>query len=560
MDYKGTFRFSSMKIENYKEAREYLESFVKPVVFERITPRQARLQDPLLRMRHLLFLLGNPQNNFHSVLVGGTAGKGSTAYLISHILTIAGYKVGLTISPHLQKINERMQINGKQISDQKLIELVNSIVQTTELMRKSSFGEPSYFEILVAMAFLYFAKSKVDIAIVEVGLGGKYDATNTLNPLISVLTNVSLDHTEILGKTVEKIAKEKVGIIKRIWGPVRSFPPASAPSEVFLRNNSVRAVGSPSTSTTPQSVVITGVKQPSVIKIVEEKCKQAEVKVYRLGKDFDYKIKKEEIKKSVFDFYAGHKKYSSLKLSMVGLYQLENASAAIETILKLRKFGFGVDKEDLYRALKTAFFPGRFEVVKLSADATVVNALSVGDSSSLASELVRSPSDSNIHLSRSSKSPPSLEQTSPTTPHNYTLDAKRYTLILDGAHNPTKMQAFIKTLQKLYPSQKKIFVIAFKKGKNIKEMLKEILKAADTIVITKFSATADTSKNAANDVEAINYQLLNINTGDIDIYLERNSQKALRKAFEIARSKKDSIIVITGSLYLVGEVRDWLLL
>src|SRR3989338_6269163 len=203
-----------MKIRSYEEAIRYLEGFIGKVIFK-VDKATLKHYDPLERMRTLLSLLDNPQNRFQSVLVGGTSGKGSTSYLISHILTTAGYKTGLTLSPHLQKVNERLQINGEQISDTKFTDLVNFITQIITQMKKMSVGAPSYFEILIAMAFKYFADQKVDIAVVEVGMGGEFDATNTLYPLIAVLTNVGLDHTNILGNTVEKIARTKAGIIKK---------------------------------------------------------------------------------------------------------------------------------------------------------------------------------------------------------------------------------------------------------------------------------------------------------------------------------------------------------
>jgi len=216
-----------MQIKSYNEAIRFLENFIGKIRF-RIDPEFLKHHDPLTRMRVLLRLIGNPERKFPSVLVGGTAGKGSTAYLISHILTTAGYKTGLTLSPHLQKVNERLQINEEQISDEVFVKMLNLVVSSIEKMKRMSallrpaslgfagqVGAPSYFEILIAMAFKYFAEAKVDIAVVEVGMGGEFDATNTLYPLVSVLTNVSLDHTNVLGGTVQKIAKTKAGIIKK---------------------------------------------------------------------------------------------------------------------------------------------------------------------------------------------------------------------------------------------------------------------------------------------------------------------------------------------------------
>lgn len=459
-----------MEIRNYKSALNYLERFISNINFKRIEDNVS--YDPLDRMRTLLGLLGNPEEKFKSVLVTGTAGKGSTAYLISHILKTAGYKVGLTISPHLQKANERLQINGKEISDSGFASLASLLAGKIEQMSKMKVGAPSYFEILIALAFLYFAQEKVDIAVVEVGIEGKYDATNVSNPLMVILTNISLDHTQILGDTVEKIAKEAVGVIKGL----------RIKDKGLINNSSL---------ITNHFFVVTGVRQKSVIKIVEERCREVGAELLRLGKDFD---------KSVLKNY---------KLSLLGDYQKENASLAVRAIRQLADFGFRVSEENIRQALKTAFFPGRFEILR-----------SVLRRASLAQDKISS------------------------------------TLILDGAHNPAKMQAFISSLQKLFPLKRKIFVIAFKKDKNIKEMLKSILPVADVVIATRFSMATDVSKNASADASMIKDKLLRMNYKEIVV--EENSKKALDKAFEMNRKLKNNIVVVTGSLYLVGEIRNML--
>ncbi len=455
-----------MKLKTYKESLNYLERFIGNIIFKRIEDNVG--YNPLDRMRTLLGFLENPEKKFKSILVTGTAGKGSTAYLISHILKTAGYKVGLTISPHLQKVNERLQMNGKEISEEQFVDLLNNVIPAIEKMSKTQISKPSYFEILIAMVFLYFAQEKVDLAVVEVGIEGKYDATNVLNPLMVILTNISLDHTQILGNTVEEIAKEAVQAIKQ-----------------FSINN---------------QVVITGVKQPSVIKIVEERCREVGAKLLRLGKDFDESIIK------------------NYKLSLLGDYQKENASLAVEAILCLRELGFDIEEEAIQKALKTAFFPGRFEILRVNSSKFMVHGV------------YHQPSTIN-HM-----------------------------LILDGAHNSAKMNAFISSLKKLFPLEKKIFVIAFKKDKNIKEMLKSILPVSDVIIATKFSMATDVSKNASADAVDIKNQILKIKN-KTKILVEENSKKALEKALEltaIQQFNNSAITVVTGSLYLVGEIRSML--
>ena len=495
-----------MKIRSYEKAVEYLESFIGKVRFE-ITPEFLKHHDPLERMRVLLSLLGNPQNKFPSVLVGGTSGKGSAVYLISHILTTAGYKTGLTLSPHLQKINERIQINNKEISDNEFTKLTTSMIRIIEKMKKMKIGVPSYFEILVAMAFTYFAREKIDIAVVEVGMGGEFDATNTLNPLIAVLTNVGLDHTKVLGNTVEKIAKTKAGIIKTEDLRFRLGEFTNLQSLIVSRRH---------------PIIVSGVTQQSVIEIVESKCKDVNAKLNLLWRDFGYKVKKENIKGINFDFISHEETLENLKLSLLGNYQVENASIAVKTVLQLRKFaclpagrGFKVSDNVIRKALKTSFFAGRFEVVRLTSFAH----------------------------------------------HKISL-----TLILDGAHNPTKMKAFLETLKELFPKEKKIFIVGFKFDKDIKKMLKEILPVADKIIVTEFKGKTDMKVHASASAFKIakEINLACRQAGKLSnkvIKVEKNSKKALKKALgnlTMEQFNNGTIIVITGSLYLVGEVRNYL--
>lgn len=166
------------------------------------------------RMRLLLHELHDPQLGFASIHVGGTAGKGSTATMIAAILSAAGFKAGLHTKPHLRSVTERARIDGVAIGEERFAELMGEMLPAIDVMELSEFGRPSYFELLVALAFLHFARERVDVAVVEVGIGGTLDGTNVLQPIESVLTNVGFDHTDVLGHSIEAIAADKAGIIK----------------------------------------------------------------------------------------------------------------------------------------------------------------------------------------------------------------------------------------------------------------------------------------------------------------------------------------------------------
>lgn len=189
---------------HYEEVLDYL--FAQLPMYQRIGP--AAYKPDLSNTIALLEIVGNPQHSFKSVHVAGTNGKGSTSHLIASTLQEAGYKTGLTTSPHLKDFRERIKINGAMIPHQDVIEFVNTF---SEAWQKIS---PSFFEMSVALAFWYFAKEKVDIAVIETGLGGRLDSTNVVSPEVAAITNVGWDHVNLLGDTLEKIAAEKAGIIK----------------------------------------------------------------------------------------------------------------------------------------------------------------------------------------------------------------------------------------------------------------------------------------------------------------------------------------------------------
>ncbi len=191
-------------ISSYQDALKYLYDNLP--MFQRVG--SIAYKRDLGNTIKLCRILGDPQNKFKSIHVGGTNGKGSTSHMLASVLQTSGYKTGLYTSPHLKEFTERIKINGADVSPEFIVQFVNKIKPAIEAIR------PSFFEITVAMAFDYFAQHSVDIAVIEVGLGGRLDSTNVITPLVSVITNISWDHKELLGNSLREIASEKAGIIK----------------------------------------------------------------------------------------------------------------------------------------------------------------------------------------------------------------------------------------------------------------------------------------------------------------------------------------------------------
>ncbi len=277
----------------------------------------------ITRIKKALKELKNPQNLFASIHIAGTNGKGSTAVMLSEILRANGYKVGLYTSPHLITIHERIKINQKNIEENQLEEILK---ETWNLVEKYSL---TYFETLTLSAFIYFANEKIDIAVIETGLGGKYDATNTINNvLISIITPVDFDHTELLGKNIESIASEKAGIIKK------------------------------------NTHVVTAKQKKEIEKIIKETASNLNSKLFILGNDFNYKFLCYDwtVPEQKFSYFGNDFSYSDISLSLLGKHQLINASLSIKSVNILKKNGYIITEESIKEALKNTKWPARFQI------------------------------------------------------------------------------------------------------------------------------------------------------------------------------------------------------
>lgn len=252
--------------------------------------------------------LHHPEHKFKSVHIGGTNGKGSSSHMLAAILQTAGYKTGLYTSPHLRDFRERIRINGQMIPEQEVINFVNS--------HQALFEEinPSFFEATVGLAFDYFAKQEVDIAIIEVGLGGQLDSTNVINPLLSLITNIGLDHQDILGNTLEEIAQEKAGIIK---------------------------------TCTP---IIIGEKQALIAQIFEKIANEANAKI--LFASECWTIATKETAPLLVVNAQSSKQTLELALDLRGSYQVKNLAGVLTAVDELREQGFKISEEHLKTALK----------------------------------------------------------------------------------------------------------------------------------------------------------------------------------------------------------------
>lgn len=274
------------------------------------------------RMRELMERLGHPERAFASVLITGTNGKGSTAAFLEAILASQGYKTGLFTSPHLVDVRERVRIAGRKISQSRFRELGMEVRTAMSGGGKARPVRATYFEALTAIGFLAFATERVDIAVVEVGMGGRLDSTNVIDPLVSVLTNVTLDHTRYLGETVEAIAKEKMGVARR---------------------------GRP---------LVTAVTDSLFNSVVGPRIRDLHAMALRLDRDFFYTRRDGRI-----DFVGREAHVQDIAVSLRGTFQSINAAIALATAEALTRSGLKISVDAMKRGIGSAVWPGRFDKV-----------------------------------------------------------------------------------------------------------------------------------------------------------------------------------------------------
>lgn len=338
----------------------------------------------------LLELLGNPHQGLKYIHVAGTNGKGSTSSYLAHCLQCAGYKVGLYTSPYLERFNERMQINGLDIPDEDLANITEMVKEKANIMVEEGMDHPTTFEIVTAIAFVYYNQENTDYVVLEVGLGGRFDSTNVIeSSLASVITTLDYDHVEILGDTLGEIAYQKAGIIKKN-GLVISYP-----------------------------------QENEALVVLKEVAKEMWAEFY-LDPIENVTIKDQTEYGSTFDFKFNDTFLENVKITMLGEYQIYNATLAITTLLVLREKNLvNVSNDEIYQGLLETKWKGRLEVLR-----------------------------------------------------------RKPTFLIDGAHNLQGISHLAKTL-KLFNYDKLILGIGILKDKDYSKMVELLGPLADKVVVTE---------------------------------------------------------------------------
>jgi dihydrofolate synthase/folylpolyglutamate synthase len=321
---------------NYEQALDYIFSYTD---YEKVPMPHALGSYDLRRVEELLARLGNPHLRARSVHIAGTNGKGSIAAMIASVLTNSGYVTGLYTSPHLQTIRERFRVNESLINEEEFTAIVARLKPEVEIVnQQATYGELTTFELMTALAFTYFGMKAVDFQVLEVGLGGKFDATNVIQPEVCVITSISLDHTEVLGNSVTEIAAEKAGIIKS---------------------------GSP---------VVLSPQTEEVVRVIEEACLKRGAELITVGRDVTWQSLSTKDKQQLLEVSrirsksgtrSSHEKRSGYKISipLLGGYQLENAATAVAALEALARKGFNIPQNNLISGLAQVRWPGRLQVL-----------------------------------------------------------------------------------------------------------------------------------------------------------------------------------------------------
>ncbi|WP_166238858.1 bifunctional folylpolyglutamate synthase/dihydrofolate synthase [Paenibacillus turpanensis] len=419
----------------------------------------------LKRMEYMMERFGNPERRLKFIHVAGTNGKGSTCAYLTRALMQAGYDVGTFTSPYLTRFTDRIQHNGVDLADEDLLNIANRLKPVADEMEGSDIGSPTMFEVTTAAALIYFATvSYPDFVVWETGLGGRLDSTNIVTPVVSVITNVGFDHTDVLGETIAEIAAEKAGIIK------------------------------------PGVPVVTTAEHPEALQVFRETAEQRKSKLYVLGEDFEVEVGEVQKNKQVFHFDGPFRKLPDMTLTMNGEHQVKNAAAALMTLEVLRQYYAALlDPEDLLQAFRETSWLGRLEAIELA-------------------------------------------------------DRPGLQVLLDGAHNPEGAAALADALKKVYTYKKLHLLIGMLSTKNHKDYLQHILPIANSILFTEPDFR---KKLEAEELFRVASELKAETGAAAELFCEPEWSRALEQLLD--RAESGDLAVISGSLYLISDVRAQLM-
>ena len=439
------------RLQTYDQAIDFLFGRIN---YERVHAEAYSTSDfKLDRMRRFLELMGNPQDRIPVIHIAGTKGKGSTCAMLASILNQAGYRCGLYISPHITAFEERMTVNGVQPTPLELVELVNRLLPIiTEMDNLPGRMQPTYVEIATALAWQHFQEQNVAVAVFEVGLGGRLDSTNLCRPVVTVITNISRDHTHVLGSTIRQIAYEKAGIIKS---------------------------GVP---------VVSAVTHPDAIEMIEKTCSERGARLMLAGRDFRLIARHHDDQGGIeVDVQTTTTVFTRMPVLLRGPHQTTNAMLALAVVDELRQQDWKLADDDVSAGLLSINWPARVEVVS------------------------RNP-----------------------------------TVVIDAAHNWESARALVSSLREDRSHRKRILVFAATKDKDVAGILRQLIADFDTLILTRY---LDNPRCVGLD--DLDRLVESLTTRPVHLAADPKSAWNLAKTL----SSPEDLIVVTGSFFLVAELR-----
>jgi dihydrofolate synthase / folylpolyglutamate synthase len=425
--------------------------------YERRQPKPGDLK--LDRMRALLRLLGDPHLRLRTVHVAGTKGKGSTSAMLAAVLRAAGHRTGLFTSPHLSDISERVQVDGRPITRDEITARMAEVAKATHDMERD--GDPSryptFFEVITALGFLHFDCRRVDLAVFEVGLGGRFDSTNVCEPVLSLITNISYDHMAILGNTLAEIAFQKAGIIKR------NVP------------------------------VVTTADDPEAFDVIRTVAEENDSPLSAIGRDFGaVSLPGRPFEQPMVRIATNRRDWGTLPIGLYGAHQAVNAAGVVAAVETLREIGMAIPDRAVRDGLRDVVWPARIERVGLKP-----------------------------------------------------------LVLIDCAHNAASVAALIETMTSSFPvAGKKHLVFAASADKQIAEMLELLAAYFDEFHLTRYE-----SNPRSADPEAMAQMLKPHSRLQVAIHADPKTAWAAA----IRQAKPEDAVVVTGSVFLAGELRPVIL-